>query len=275
MKGYWVTFKKWLKSEKISKNEYEKSYDTISSTYSSWEDFMNDQLVNIIPCYIKPDSIIVDLCTGTGVIVDKFLKIETNLNITGVDISKGMLEIAAKRFPGINFIQTDALDYLKSLKDSSIDFITCGWGLVYLDIPKVSKEALRVLKPGGSFSVILNRKGTLPKVESSIIKVMSKHPEEIDKIMDIRYSLPKSIRQLINWVGSGFTIANSGYGEKVVTHKNGKSQLKWLKTSGALAATEYIFKNNLDSEIEISLENSQKGDIKSIHRFLYATFIKE
>lgn len=99
---------------------------------------------------IKPHSRVLDACTGTGDLAYFIKEIEPLANITGVDFSNNMLDIAQKRVAGVQFLEADVtnLEYA----DNTFDFVTMGFGLRNISNPeKALAEIYRVLKPGGKF----------------------------------------------------------------------------------------------------------------------------
>ncbi len=103
-----------------------------------------DFLINIPE--IKKEDKVLEIGCGTGLFTEKLYN-ATKANITGIDISEDLLEIARKKIPGANFIIGDAMNL--SLKDESFDVICGSSVLHHLDMEKAYKEFYRVLKPGG------------------------------------------------------------------------------------------------------------------------------
>lgn len=101
---------------------------------------------------LKPDSKILDVCTGTG---DIAIYIANNKlkegRVTGVDFSENMLNIARKKasnIKNIDFIAADALNL--PFKDGEFDACFISFGLRNLpDIEKAILEMKRVTKKGG------------------------------------------------------------------------------------------------------------------------------
>ncbi len=89
-----------------------------------------------------------DLCTGTGDIAINLYK--QGCNVTGLDFSKNMLEIARKKHPNIDFIEGDCTSL--PFKDNSFDAITISFGLRNIqDYNTALDEIYRVLKTNGKF----------------------------------------------------------------------------------------------------------------------------
>ena len=64
-------------------------------------------------------------------------------------------EMYSMRFPGDYNLITEGIDYIKNIEDNSLDFVFCHNVLEYTDDKEnILKELLRVLKPGGTLSII-------------------------------------------------------------------------------------------------------------------------
>ena len=97
---------------------------------------------------IPAKSKILDLCTGTGDLVEIMQAKYSKLEILAVDFSSKMLEIAKRRIKNVEFIEADATNLL--FEDEVFDFITVSYGLRNIqDRAKAINEMYRVLKTGG------------------------------------------------------------------------------------------------------------------------------
>lgn len=99
---------------------------------------------------LPSEAKVLDLCTGTGDIAGILKEFYPSSQITGVDFSEKMLEIAKQKHPDINFIQGDVS--MLSFEDETFDLCTISFGLRNTEIlTQVLGEIYRVLKPGGIF----------------------------------------------------------------------------------------------------------------------------
>lgn len=100
---------------------------------------------------VKPGNRALDLCCGTGDIT--FALAAHGSQVTGLDFSQKMLEVAQRRleksnFKGLDFMQGDAQSL--PFPDNSFDAITVGYGLRNLsNLETGLREMVRVAKPGG------------------------------------------------------------------------------------------------------------------------------
>jgi len=150
-------------SGKEKKDFVKKMFDDISSSY----DFLNHFLSLGIDIYwrkkfirqlnIDKNSIILDVACGTGDISFEIEK-KFSANVTGIDISPKMIEIARKKaekknINKIDFIIGDAEDL--PIKTNSIDNITISYGFRNIsNYEKALAEFYRVLKPEGKLGIL-------------------------------------------------------------------------------------------------------------------------
>jgi SAM-dependent methyltransferase len=74
------------------------------------------------------------------------------MKCTGVDLSPGMIQLAKKSNPGIEFRVAD-VEHLP-FADASFDAVVCNFGLGHFPYPEASvAECVRVLKPGGRIAL--------------------------------------------------------------------------------------------------------------------------
>jgi ubiquinone/menaquinone biosynthesis C-methylase UbiE len=91
-----------------------------------------------------PDSQVLDLATGTGLIAKQFYgKVQ---KITGLDISPEMARHAEGCMDEIIFAPVEQMPF----PDNSFDAIVCRQGLQFAQLDRAIPEIHRVLKPGGT-----------------------------------------------------------------------------------------------------------------------------
>lgn len=101
---------------------------------------------------IEDGSNVLDICTGTGDLAFFINKINPNLNITGIDFSEKMLEIARAKQKdyqnNMKFFLADGREL--PFEDDTFDIVTIGFGLRNIEnYERVISEIHRVLKPKG------------------------------------------------------------------------------------------------------------------------------
>ena len=92
-----------------------------------------------------------DLCCGTGDIAREVFRQYPLSEVTGLDFSEEMLNIAASRTPSdikVNYLQGDAMNI--PFQDAEFNAVTIGYGMRNVkDIGQFLREIIRVLKPEG------------------------------------------------------------------------------------------------------------------------------
>lgn len=106
--------------------------------------------------FVKENFKVLDVCCGTGDWAIQLAETNRNAEITGIDFSENMLEIAEKKVKqhdNINLLQGNAMDL--PFEGNSFDILTIGFGLRNLpDFKEAVKEFYRVLKPGGQLVIL-------------------------------------------------------------------------------------------------------------------------
>lgn len=104
---------------------------------------------------IKGDEKALDLACGTGDITFALGEKLPSGNATGLDITKGMIEIANKKLgeKGVNNVSFQLGDIMSMpFADGTFDYVTCGYALRNVpDVELALVEIKRVMKPGGRF----------------------------------------------------------------------------------------------------------------------------
>jgi demethylmenaquinone methyltransferase/2-methoxy-6-polyprenyl-1,4-benzoquinol methylase len=104
---------------------------------------------------LHPGESALDVCTGTGRLAAELRRAVGDAgHVVGVDFSEGMLEVARRRVPGVEFRQGDATT-LEGIDDGAVDAVTVAFGLRNIpDREAAIRAACRVLRPGGRFVVL-------------------------------------------------------------------------------------------------------------------------
>ncbi|MDD3019886.1 MAG: ubiquinone/menaquinone biosynthesis methyltransferase [Alphaproteobacteria bacterium] len=129
-------------------------YDFITRALSLWRDAVWKQnLIAALP--EKNNSVCLDLACGTGDIAFLLAGKYPQGQITGLDITEPMLEIARSRnsYSNVSFINQD-MSHLE-FSGNSVDIITGSYALRNApDLDTVISEMHRVLKPGGYAAIL-------------------------------------------------------------------------------------------------------------------------
>jgi len=106
---------------------------------------------------LNPTDKLLDVCTGTGVVALTAAKKLTQGNVTGIDLSSGMLQQAKNKsveqgLSNTDFQQMD-LEYL-TFEEGTFDVATSSFGLFFLeDMTAGLTNIARTVKPGGKVAI--------------------------------------------------------------------------------------------------------------------------
>lgn len=93
---------------------------------------------------------LLDVATGPGSLAAEAHRI--GAKVVGVDLSPGMIELAVKSYPGLDF-RVAEVEHLP-FADRSFDAVVCNFGLGHFPCPEASiVECIRTLKPGGRIAL--------------------------------------------------------------------------------------------------------------------------
>ncbi|EKU95643.1 ubiquinone/menaquinone biosynthesis methyltransferase [Actinobaculum massiliense ACS-171-V-Col2] len=99
---------------------------------------------------ITPGLRLLDLAAGTGTSTAAFAA--AGADVVGADFSEGMLSVARREHPGIEFVQADATAL--PFDDAAFDAVTISYGLRNIEDPqRALEEMMRVVRPGGQLVV--------------------------------------------------------------------------------------------------------------------------
>ena len=90
---------------------------------AEYKNFTTPVSMELLKKYLRPDSIILDFGCGQGRILQQ-LKNEGFLNLSGVDISRNMIEIAGKNLPDADFKVNTGV--MIPYNDSSFDCVVAA-----------------------------------------------------------------------------------------------------------------------------------------------------
>jgi len=129
-------------------NSWAKTYDNPSIRHVFFTR-SNKAIVKLLPQTLEVS--ILDVGTGTGILIEQALLKNKSAHLFGIDISPEMVKKAKRKFQGKNNV-TIALGSVSKLpyKDNSFEFVTCANSFHHHpDSIQSLKEIKRVLKPGG------------------------------------------------------------------------------------------------------------------------------
>lgn len=151
-------------SSRNKKEQIEEMFDTISGNYDGlnriislgidqkWRKKVIQKVLDT-----SPQSIL-DIATGTGDLALEFAA-KSNANVTGLDLSEGMLSIARKKVKNTpleeKIVFTKGDSEALPFENESFDAITVSFGIRnFQNLDQGLSEILRVLKKGGLFVIL-------------------------------------------------------------------------------------------------------------------------
>lgn len=123
-------------------------FDRRAATYD--ESAMHRELATVVAEFIDLTRVhdVLDVATGTGLVLRALRARTVDLQLTGVDISTGMLEVARQHLGDVTLIEADAA--VLPVPGRSVDLITCVTALHAIpDTTAALSEWRRVLRQSG------------------------------------------------------------------------------------------------------------------------------
>jgi len=137
------------------------AYDKFAHFYNlywgeSFTDDAQEGLSNFVLPFLAPEARVLDLCCGAGHMAAWLAA--CGYEVTGLDISKPMIELARDNAPGVEFVVGDATEFTFP---EPFDAVVCVFDSVnHLpsgeEVQEMFKSASRALKPGGLFVFDIN-----------------------------------------------------------------------------------------------------------------------
>ncbi|HVP12397.1 MAG TPA: methyltransferase domain-containing protein [Phycisphaerae bacterium] len=216
------------------------SYDRIAAGYDdAWTHHMRDLSLRLLELVSPPRGAIgLDLTCGTGFVTAE-LNTRTGGPTIGVDSSPGMLEMARTKYgERCEFVQADAMDYLRACPRRSVDVVTCAWGLGYSRPVAVIREISRVLRPDGRVGIIDNTSFSLARVIWSSMLAFAEQPAALRHTMRVRF-LPAGCVLSAIMRTCGLAVRKAYDGSRTYYVPDGRSAIARLTATGAAAGFEF------------------------------------
>lgn len=113
-------------------------YDARATTYDA--SAMHRALADVVADTVgEPGGRVVDVATGTGLVLRAIAARHPSAELIGVDLSSGMLAVARENLPGATFVQADATAL--PVEEASIAVVTCVTALHLLPEPDQAFDA--------------------------------------------------------------------------------------------------------------------------------------
>lgn len=217
----------------------------------------------------------VDLACGTGFVSGQ-LAGRTGGRVVGVDRSAGMLDIARTRYGATcAFVHADAVEYLRSLPRSSVDVVTCAWGLGYSRPVALVREASRVLRSGGRVGIIDNTLFSLAEVLWASLLAFAERPQALQHVMRVQF-LPSSVVLAAMMRFCGLAVGEAWDGSERFMVANGRAAIDRLTATGAAAGFEFAADDQHREEVfaafarMLDARRHACNGVPIVHRYLAA-----
>jgi ubiquinone/menaquinone biosynthesis C-methylase UbiE len=239
-------------------------YNTVANSYDEYYSKHLGKgalsMINKLP--IEDGQSIIDIACGTGFFTHLLAeKVGRNGEVIAVDLSPGMLKCnqdnaSLKGLLNITFVESDALIFMDGIADNSMDGVVCGWGICYMEHPKLLQKIERIVKPGGFIGIIENKSSSLKAVSDMFMKALIDYPNAMIKNMEIH--LPKDNNYLVKtFIKGTLSLEGAWDGEVTVPCSSGDEVADYMVKSGASAG----FLDALDKKL---LPEVMKSFIKHI-----------
>jgi SAM-dependent methyltransferase len=103
---------------------------------------------------LRPGRTVADIGAGTGKLTREL--VASGATVVAVEPVPGMREVLARTVPGAQVL--DGTAEAMPVADESVDAITVAQAFHWFDVPRTLAEFHRVLRPGGRFAVVWNRR---------------------------------------------------------------------------------------------------------------------
>jgi len=196
-------------------NENAKKYAKTTEEYPSPEQI--EEFVSLL----SPGNKILDAGCGGG--RDTKLLHDKGLDSIGLDLSSGLIKVARKKYPNINFVEGSFLDL--PFGNDSFDGIWAHASLLHLetvgDVKKALSEFQRVLKPNGVMHTLVKAQTGLEK--TAIVSDRTSGHERF-----FQYFTQDEIATLLR--EAGFAEIKTEQYRETDRNPNGRPEVEWILT---------------------------------------------
>ncbi|MCY3766585.1 MAG: class I SAM-dependent methyltransferase [Gemmatimonadetes bacterium] len=205
------------------------AYDPIAVVYNRHWGYFADRIYAVLDRLglrdHPPGCAVLDLCCGTGQLAAVLS--EKGYDVTGVDGSEGMIEIARKNAPGVEFLVQDArqlsLDRRFSAVFSTFDSLNHVMSLD--DLERVFRNVHAILEAGGPFEFDLNMeegylqrwRGSFGIVEDDLVCVARSSRDEEERIGRMDLTVFES--EGTGWKRKDVSLLQRWYSEPDITER--------------------------------------------------------
>ena len=209
-------------------NRYD-AYDPFARVYDRYWGFFGTKaypiLEHLVLGNLPPGSAVLDLCCGTGQLVAELSR--QGYRTTGLDGSEGMIEIARKNAPDVEFVVQDARKIVLSRKFAAVfsTFDSLNHVMTLDELAQVFHSVFAVLKDGGYFVFDLNmEEGFRARWRGSFQYVEEDHVCVVRSSHDMDSKIGRKDITLFelkdgNWVRTDFPLIQRWYDEREIRER--------------------------------------------------------
>src|SRR5262245_20690688 len=185
-----------------------------------------------------PGVRLLDVATGSGALAAEAAR--RGARVVGVDLSPGMLEVARRRHPGVDF-RVGEVEHLR-LADREVDAITCAFGIGHFPYPEAAvAECLRTLKVGGRIALSWWDRSERQRIQGLIREAVAEAgapppPELPQSHSTLRFSDPDEFRRLLE----GAALEGVTLDDHRGTHLLADQEALWRGAIGGMALTSAL-----------------------------------
>lgn len=230
----------WLRQPQRTEELVSRSYDSVAAGYDrAWTAHMRDITLSMLDRLDPPaGAACIDLACGTGFLTRRLAE-RTGTRAVGVDASGGMLAAAgAAHGEACEFVQADALDYLRGRASQSADVVTCAWALGYTRPVAVVRQAARVLRRGGRLGIVDNSLFSLAEVLWAAARTFAERPAALCHVVRFRF-LPTAGVLAAVLRACGLRVPWLASGSRTYLCPTGRAVIERLTATGAAAGFEF------------------------------------
>ena len=197
-----------------SEKKINEAFNKISSYYDKMNNLMSFGTHYLIKYFalkslrIKNQSMILDLCCGTGDFTKILSKLNPGARVIGLDNSIDMLKLAKSKNPHSSFIQGNCLNL--PFGGNEFDIVTAGFGLRNIeDRNKALSQIHKVLKNGGQFLHLdFGKHNLFSKIFDLYVKFLTvffvKNPEPYLYLIESKNDYPEPNELIQEFEDCGF-----------------------------------------------------------------------
>jgi ubiquinone/menaquinone biosynthesis C-methylase UbiE len=182
-------------------------FNTVCEQYGQGELRFFENAANYLPglLNLKGDEKLLDIATGTGLASTLLAGHLPDGQVTGIDLSEGMLEKAHARASdlGLSNIDFQRMDMTQmDLPENHFDVINASFGVFFVeDMEQLVQHVSSRLKPGGRFVTTHFAKGSMSPMQDLIMDRLQQYGVDVPKISWAQLDSEATNRELYETAG--------------------------------------------------------------------------